>query len=245
MNRNSTETKTGISSQKAGFFALAVTILIMRFSPSLAIILLAGAAIFAAGCMQGTGPAQPVTPVPVTTSSLHELALTQSELPACFTLAEQNDKQSSEVGKLARELGWQAGHEVTFTCPAEGKEPTIIVHSLAVYPAANIPGIATMVDRQDRPGGYTYDELFIPDSHSTIRGFYGTTGGAQVYDLSASTDVLAGKSDSTEPVALSRSDVGQISVYRGTIFEVVRMTGPGTNMTLIKDIAMKVSAKIP
>ena len=151
----------------------------MQFPHRLIIVILVFTAVLAAGCTQGTGPAAPATPVPVTGPSLQDLALKPSEVPACFSLTDQHTKSSGDVGELAKDLGWQAGYEVTYTCPATGAEPTILVQSLAVYPAANMPGLASMVDKQDRSAGFPYEDLTFPDQGSTMRGFYGKAGSAR------------------------------------------------------------------
>jgi hypothetical protein len=230
---------------KGRFFALAANILRMRFSPCLVILILAGSAVFAAGCTQGMGPVQPATPVPVGIPDLHDLALNPSELPACFSLADQHPKSPGEVGQLAKDLGWQAGYVVTYTCPAEGPESTVIVHSLAVYPAVNTPGIASMVDAQDRSAGFTYEDLPFPNQDFPIRGFYGTAREAQVSGIPPGIYVVSGGRELPEMSALSGSNVAEIIFYRGPFFEVLKMTGPGTNVTVLRELAQKASAKIP
>ena len=150
-------------------------------SPSgLIIVILVFTAVLAAGCTQGTGPAAPATPVPVPGPGLQDLALKPSEVPACFSLTDQHTKSSGDVGQLAKDLGWQAGYEVMYTCPATGAEPTILVQSLAVYPAGNMHGLASMVDKQDRSAGFSYEDLTFPGQGSTMSGFYGKAGSAGV-----------------------------------------------------------------
>jgi len=216
----------------------------MQFSCRFIIVILVFIAVLATGCTQGTGPAAPVTPVPVTGPDLQNLALRPSEVPACFSLTDQHTKSSGDVGELAKDLGWQAGYEVTYTCPWSGPEPTVIIHSLAIYPAGNISGIASMVDHQDRSASYTYRDLSFPDKNSIMSGFFGKTGRTEIPGISAGTDVLISNSV-PETDAVSGSDVAEIIFYRGTCFNVMKMTGPGTNMTLLRDMALGVSAKIP
>ena len=98
--------------------------------------------ILTAGCTQGTAPAATATPLPAAAPDLRALALDPADLPACFSLTNEQVKTPDNVGSLARDLGWQAGYAVTFTCPGNGTgEPTVILHSLAVYPAKNMPAI--------------------------------------------------------------------------------------------------------
>ena len=141
------------------------------------LLILIGTTVFITGCTQAPGPVPVVTPAPVTVSPLQDLAISTADLPACFSLAEQNVKSYADVGQLAKDLGWQAGYVATYTCPADGPDPTIIVHSLAVYPANTMPGIASMVDEQDRTIGFLYENLSFPVPGASMRGFYGKSGG--------------------------------------------------------------------
>jgi hypothetical protein len=231
--------------KKGRFFALAAIILKMKFSSCLVILILVGTAVFTAGCTQGTGPVQTATPLPVITSRLQDLALDPADVPACFSLTEQSVKSPGDVGQLAKDLGWQEGYVVTYTCPVMGHQPTIILQSLVVYPAENMPGIASMVDEQDRSAGYIYEALSFPDQGSAMRGFYGKANETQTSDQSPGTYLVSGGRVVPETNAVSGSDVGEIIIYRGTYFEVLRMTGSGTNATILRDIALKASAKIP
>jgi hypothetical protein len=208
------------------------------------LLILAGITVFAAGCTQGTGPVLPATPPSVATPHLKDLTISPADIPACFSLAEQSVKTAGDVGKLAKDLGWQAGYEVTYTCPVQGLEPTVIVHSLAVYPAENIPGIASMVDQQDRSAGLVYENLSFPDQGIAMRGFYGKAGGEQVSNGSPGDYLVSGGHDVPEQNTGSGSDGAEIIFYRGTSFEVLKMTGPGTNTTLLRDLAQKASAKL-
>jgi hypothetical protein len=227
------------------FFALAVITLLMHFPNRFIIVVLVFTAVLATGCMQGAGPAAPATPVPVTGSSLQDLALRLSEVPACFSLTDEHVKNSGEVGQLAKDLGWQAGYEVMYTCPAAGAEPTILVQSLAVYPAANMPGLASMVDKQDRSAGFSYEDLTFPDQGSAMLGFYGKAVGTEDAGSVAGTGLLTRTTGVTETNVVPGSDVAEIIFSRGTYFSVLKMTGPGTNETVIRDLALVAYAKIP
>jgi len=149
------------------------------------------------------------------------------------------------MGTLARDLGWQDGYMVTYSCPAEGSDPTVIVQSLAVYPAWNMPGIAAMVDRQDRlDANRTYENLTFQDQGTSLRGFYGNATGAQDSGISPGNSVVSGGPDVPETNSVSGRDVAEIIFYRGTVFEVLKMTGPETNVTHLRNLAGKASAKI-
>jgi hypothetical protein len=216
----------------------------MQFSYRL-LLLLIGTIVFTAGCTQGPGQAHPVTSVPVATPGLTDLALGGSEIPSCFSLTGQNVKSSGDVGNLAKELGWQAGYVATYSCPSNGTQPTVIVQSLAVYPAANMPGIASMVEKQDRLAGYTYEDMVFPDQGSAMRGFSGKWNETEPSGQSSGTYLVSSGREDPGPDTISQNEVAEVIFFRGTIFEVMRMTGPGTNVTVLRDMAQMAFAKIP
>lgn len=217
----------------------------MNFSHCLIIVFLIYAAAIAAGCTQGTGPAALESTVPVTGPGLPDLAIRLSDVPVCFSVTDQHTKTPGEVGQLAKELGWQAGYEVTYTCAAAGVGPTVLVHSLAVYPAVNMPGIVSMVDKQDRAAGFLYEDLEFPDKGPSLRGFYGKAGATAVSGSTAGTGQLAGTGSVPEINANTRGDVAEIIISRGTHLSVLKMTGPGTNATILRDLALVAYARIP
>jgi hypothetical protein len=229
-----------------GFFAPAVIMLIMRSSKSLLILLLVAAAVLISGCTQAPGPAAPATPpAPVAHPDLKVLALVPSDLPACFSLSDQRVKSAGDVGNLAKDLGWETGYEVTYSCPAAGPEPTVILHSLAVYPASNVPGIAGMVDRQDRPAGFLYENMSDPDQSFFIRGFSARTGTEKAAGVSPGSFVLAGGKNVSAPASGTPGDFAEFIVYRRNVFEVLKMTGPGANATLLHELARTAAERIP
>jgi hypothetical protein len=203
------------------------------------LILLTGTAVVA-GCTQGPGTVPAVTPVPGTLPHLQDLALNTADLPPCFSLTEHNVKGYGDVGQLAKDLGWQAGYEAVYTCSAEGSDPTVLVHSLAVYPENTLPGIASMADEQDRSQGFLYENLSFPDQAIPMRGFYGKPEGTQ--DAGVRSSVTGGVGDTQKSIG-NGSNVTEIIFYQGTIFEVLKMTGPGTNATLLRDLAQRAAAK--
>jgi hypothetical protein len=217
----------------------------MQSRSSLFILILASTAVFTAGCTQGTAPALPPTPLPVTAPHLQDLALSTTDVPACFKMTGQRAKDPSEVGTLAKDLGWQAGYVVRFTCPSDGVEPNVITHSLAVYPSENLSGIAFMVNEQDRLEGFTYENLSFPNQGSALYGFFGKTGGTYSSGIFPGISMDTGRDEVTKKDNETGSGEGEIIFYRGTIFEVIRMTGPGTNVSILRDLTGKASAKIP
>jgi len=215
----------------------------MQLFPCLVILILAGMAVFSAGCTQEAGSAPPVTPV--NASSLKDLALSLPDLPSCFSLAEQHEKRPGEVGMLAKDLGWQEGYVVRYTCPSDGREQNVITHSLAVYPAENMPGIASMVNEQDRLNVVAYENLSFMDQRTAMRGFFGKAGGVQGSPLSPGAFLVSGMRTDTTTYAESAGTMAEIIFYRGTRFEVLRMTGPGTNATFLHELASIAEKKIP
>jgi hypothetical protein len=202
--------------------------------------------ILTTGCTQGTAPAVTATPVPAAAPDLRALALDPADLPACFSLSEEQVKTPGDVGSLARDLGWQEGYVVTFTCPAQGTgEPTVILHSLAVYPVNNIPGIVAMVDSQDRSGsGLVYENLTFPGREAEMRGFYGRAGSGKAGNASTGSSPVTGAQAGSGNRTTTRSDMAEIIISRGTTFEVLRMNGPMTNATLLGELARAALAKV-
>jgi hypothetical protein len=199
--------------------------------------------VLATGCTGRTGTA---VPAPTTSEhiTLESLVLTPSELPQNLTLRESRVKNSTEVSKLARDLGWEAGYEVIYTYPAAGAEPTVLVHSLAVYPANNVPGIAAMVDRQDRPAGFLYENISDPDQRFYISGFSAKVISTETA-VSPGSFVIAGGKNVSATTSGTMGDFAEFIVFRGKVFEVLKMTGPQENATLLHDLARKAAEKIP
>lgn len=191
--------------------------------------------VFVSGCAHGNPPPVTVTPLPLDAGGLKAMALSQSDLPPCFSLSAEQVKTYDDVGPLARDLGWQAGYAATFTCPAEGNgEQTVILHSLAVYPAANIPALVTLVDSQDRSDpDLVYGNLSF--SETGMRGFFGRNFGGIPGTVSGGQ---AGNG------TVSRKEMAEIIVWRHKTFGVLRMSGPMTNATLLEELARTALARV-
>jgi hypothetical protein len=215
----------------------------MSSSRALIIAILVCSLVLATGCtgLNGTAAPSPATPDQI---SLESLVLTPSEIPQNFTLSESRVKKSTEVSKLARDLGWEAGYEVIYTYPAAGAEPTVLVHSLAVYPANNVLGIAAMVDRQDRPAGFLYENISDPDQRFYISGFSAKVSSTETA-VSPGSFVIAGGKNVSAAASGTTGDFAEFIVFRGKVFEVLKMTGPRENATLLHDLARKAAEKIP
>ena len=187
-------------------------------------------AVIGAGCTGTRAPASPI--VPGVNASLSLFALAPHDLPAGFTLAENREKTFDDVGSLARNLGWDGGYGIRYVLP--GPDPgndTTVIQSIAVYPEENIPAIATMADGQDRAGfNQTAGNLTLQDLGANSHGF-----SVSVPPVPLSPDANRGI---TQPVA-------EIIFSKGRTFEVLRMSGPGTDASTLQSLAARAYEKIP
>ena len=78
-----------------------------------------------------------------------------------------------------------------------------------------------------------------------MRGFYGKSGGILDSGIAPVTYFVNGGNEGTEIHTDTGGRVAEIIFYRGKVFEVLKMTGPGTNVTLLHNLAQKASAQIP
>jgi hypothetical protein len=208
----------------------------MRFFSYLLVSFLICAAAAGTGCVSGTGQSLPVTPaVPSVTGNLSQLALAPADLPAGFILTESRERKQDEVGGLAREIGWDGGYVTRYTRPTEGSgNSTEILQSIAVYPEQNLPAITARVEEQDRAGfNQTGTSFTLQNLGPLSRGF-------SAHMLPA-VSVPGNATDRTG----ADTDVVEIIFSRGRIFEVVRMSGPGTNVTTLRSLADTAYRKIP
>ncbi|WP_292346969.1 MULTISPECIES: hypothetical protein [unclassified Methanoregula] len=221
----------------------------MRILSGSLIFLLAAALVLTSGCTEAQrGPsatAGPVSPLPSGVPDLKALALSPAELPACFSLSDERVKSPDDVSDLAKNAGWEAGYEAVYTCPSAGSGPTVIVHSLAVYPAVNVLNIAGMVDRQDRPQGYVFENISDPDQSFYVSGFSARFNASAVPAASSGSFLVAGGKNISAPASDSAGDFAEFIVFRKNVFEVLKMTGPGTNATLLHELARTAAQKIP
>lgn len=208
----------------------------MRFFSYLIVSFLICAAAAGTGCLSGTGQSSPVTPaIPSATGNLSQLALAPADLPAGFILAESREKRPDEMGGLAREIGWDGGYTIRYTRPAgDPGNPAVILQSIAVYPEQNLPAIIARVDNQDRAGfNQTGTSLTLQNLGPDSRGF--------------SAHMLPAVSVPGNATGMTgaETDVVEIIFSRGTIFEVVRMSGPGTDVATLQSLAETAYRKIP
>lgn len=199
-------------------------------------VLVVTALLFCAGCTQAPSARTPDLQGGVV--DLRNLSLTPADLPSCFSLTGGRAKDAGDVGSRAKDLGWQAGYVVTYSCSEGEAGPDIITHTLAVYPEGNIPGIVSMVDVQDRPSGFSFENLSFPHKGAVFYGFYGNA--SRKPDSADSTgSFFSGNGRGGTAGNESGSDFAEIIFYRGTVFEVIRMSGPRINTTLLEELAVK------
>jgi len=220
----------------------------MVVSRSLILVFLVFSLLLAAGCTHSTPAPVPVTATvsPAAGPVLAGLALTPADLPPGFTLVESRAKNSSEVGTLARQLGWQGGYVVRYssTPPAGGRQ-TAIVQSIAVYPAGTMPDIVKMADTQDQSDTdlkYTEIGTGVPGEQGT--GFYGKAS-APVLVKPTNVNPLVSGPENHDVEMLAKDDIAEVVFSRGTTFEVISVTGPGADVATVTALAQKAYAKIP
>ena len=209
--------------------------------------LVACAVILCAGCTGTTSPsASPAAGQTASTTDLAPLALTPADVPPNFTLVSAGARDPAAVGTLARDLGWQEGYTARYTGPAgaNGLKGEII-QSIAVYPPANIPNMIAMADKQDRADtDLEYSDISMGTANFTGKGFTGKAP-AGLYIKPTNVNPLVTGSEHHEVSTELKADVAEIAFSKGTIFEVIRVTGPSATMETVTTLAEKAYAKIP
>jgi hypothetical protein len=213
----------------------------MRSSRGLIIAILVCSLVLATGCTGPAGTAAP-SPSPPELITLESLVLTPSEIPQNFTLRESRVKNSTEVSKLARDLGWQQGYVVRFTRPPEGISGQIeILQTVTRYPAKNIPAIAALAEKQERSDtALIFTNLSSPALGSYSQAFSGT-----VHTLIIPEPVTGNLSGPGSVEGTVQQDFVEIIFSKGDILEVLRITGEGADYATLTSLAQKAYAKIP
>lgn len=173
---------------------------------------------------------------------LDSLALTPSDVPQNFTLAETRAKNSTDVGNLALSLGWQQGYVVRYTRPADGVSgPAEILHTITVYPAKNIPAIAELIERQERTdSNMTFSNLSSLTFGSNSHAFSGT---ANVRKINKPDNVFLWEYDSAQET--TQQDFTEIIFSKGDVLEIIRLSGSGYDVSTLISLAQKAYRKIP
>jgi hypothetical protein len=195
-----------------------------------------------AGCTQTSGtPGPAATPagsIPVL--PLSALALTAADAPANYTLTESRVKAPGEVRSLAKELGWQDGYIVTFSSTPGTKEgSTEIVQNLVTYPASTIPSIVQISKTNEmNDQGLTTILLPSPGLGNSSYAFSGTPSGV----VAANQKNLLEQTSGSVP---ARQEMVEIIFSKGSTMEILRMTGPGANYSVIRGLAEIAYARLP
>jgi len=218
----------------------------MKAVSYLVLTLVVCAALLGAGCTSTTNPATPAVGQAASSADLAPLALTQADAPPNFTLVSSAARNPDDVGNFANSLGWQGGYAVKFTGPAGvGGRTAEITQSIAIYPPTNIPNIVMMADTQDRTDtDLTYTNITMGTAAFTGRGFFGKAP-AELYIKPVNANPLIPGSENHDVSAELKADVAEIIFSKGNIFEVIRMSGPGTSAETVTVLAEKAYAKIP
>jgi len=213
----------------------------MSSSRGFIIAILVCSLVLATGCtgLAGTAAPAPSTPEQIT---LESLVLTPSEIPQNFTLSESRVKNSTDVSKLARDLGWQQGYVVRFTRPPEGISGRIeILQTVTQYPAKNIPAIAALAEKQERSDNtMIFTNLSSPALGSYSQAFSGTAHTLIIPEPVTGNPPGPGSVEGTV-----QQDFVEIIFSKGDILEVLRMTGEGADYATLTSLAQKAYAKIP
>ena len=213
----------------------------MSSSRGLIIAILVCSLVLATGCTGLAGTAAPAPSIPEQIT-LESLVLTPSEIPQNFTLRESRVKNSTEVSKLARDLGWQQGYVVRFTRPPEGISGQIeILQTVTRYPAKNIPAIAALAEKQERSDNtMIFSNLSSPALGSYSQAFSGTAHTIIIPEPVSGNLPGPGSVEGTV-----QQDFVEIIFSKGDILEVLRMTGEGADYETLASLAQKAYAKIP
>ena len=198
-----------------------------------------------AGCTQAPGQGNSPPPAPGTTTvNFSPLLLSPTDLPPEYALVSGQAKGQADVGKMAKDLGWQGGYELTFSNSAIGApNGTVITQSIAMYPEKNIPGIITLVFIQDQ-ADTTLSYLNVTSVGEGGLGFYGRAP-AQVVVKPTNQNPLSSGSGSHDVEVVHPRDIAELIFAKGQVFEVIRITGPGTDPALAESLARTAYLNIP
>jgi hypothetical protein len=229
------------------FYSIQKRIITMQISRIIFISLLFCAALFCAGCTQSS-PSDTVSPdtVSAPVADPAQMGLTLSDLPPGFALAESRTKNTSEMGRLALDLGWQSGYLVRYISPVQnGNAGTEIIHSIAIYPEQTIPDVIEYSAQQAKSdSGFTYTNLTVHALYEHAQAFSGKAG-AQIPTTSTGYNLLSAKTDAQVEQTELKNDFSEIFFSKGNTFEVIKISGPSPDTAFLLNLSEKAYAKIP
>jgi hypothetical protein len=207
-------------------------------------ILLCGA-LAIAGCTSATKTPPPVT---ATAVSLPSIAIDRADLPEGYVLTMSKVKNASDVSPLAQSLGWQSGYITEYTKSAA--PGTVVLHSLAGYPAANMPGVIDYVNKADRScSDLKYFDIAVTGVGNNSRAFIGYMPNQDQVPVTstAATGPISTIAISKEGTKTGTCGQGYLEIVftKGNILEVIRISGPVIDDKEAIAIAQKAYAKIP
>jgi hypothetical protein len=215
----------------------------MKLSTVLILCLFIACTAIGAGCTQlGNTPGPVATSAsPAPALSPGALALTAADAPANYTLVQSRGKSPDEVGKLAKELGWQNGYVVAFSSrPGTGKGQTKIVQNIVTYPDASIVRVVQITKTNEMASkDLLITSLPSPGLGDDSIAFTGTANGqgaTQQNNNPLVQETAGGK---------GTEDMVEIIFSRGSTMEVLRMTGPDASYATLRALAETAYARIP
>ena len=219
------------------FFSGNGTCMIMQISRLIHILIVLVAAVLLAGCTSTVDKVSPPAS-PTIRPDLLQLTLTSADVPSDYTLIESKPRDLGDKANLAKDLGWQGGY-VTHFIAHENRtgEDTDIVQSIAVYPPGNLPGLVTMVDKQEQADpDMPWTELNTTGLGNLSRGFYGKAL-APILVKPTNVNPLSTDPWNHDVQTIRQKDTAEIIFAQGNILEVIKMTGPRTDPAILREIA--------
>jgi len=213
------------------------------------------ATLIISGCT--TAPASSGTAVPSVPAAhapevtLSSLVLVRADLPDGYVMTMNREKNTSEVGSIARDLGWQAGYVAEFTATSDvpASLRNVVRQSLATYPEGSLPAIVESVNRSDQSSpDLPYHEFPVTGLGGDARGFTAGSGNSiRITSPSAAAGPLPGLADVGGGTATSTpgQSIAEVIFSKGSTLEVIRITGPAPGPDDVLAIARKAYSKIP
>lgn len=143
------------------------------------------------------------------------------------------------MSQLAMDLGWKRGYVVKYSFAGQNSStPTEITQSIAIYPENRISDIITLAEAQERNDPQmTYSDLPLPLTGDTTRAFQATkTADGSSLNQSRNEGINPVMGINAEQESI-KPEFMEILFYKGELFEVIRMSGPERNYTVLENIS--------